>query len=94
MTDQIERRVAALEAVKPQAAGEDEATRLQRMTEQAARCGYTPEQVQERFGGWPGFYYAMLHGAFDDPANPPKPPEPLPPGVTPMQAYMRMIGKA
>lgn len=94
MTDQIERRVAALEAARAHTPEEDEATKLQRMTETAKRCGYTPEQVHEKFGGWPGFYYAMLHGAFDDQANPPKPRDPLPPGVTPMEAYMRMLDKA
>lgn len=94
MTDRIERRVAALEAVRAPTPDEDEASRIQGMTEQAARCGYTPEQLEKHFGGWPGFAYALMKGVVVDPANPPQPAPPLPPGVTAMEAYMRMIGKA
>ena len=93
MTNKIEQRVTALEAVRTQTPEQDQATEIQRMTEQAKRCGYTPEQVQEKFGGWPGFTYALLIGAVVDPAYKPKPAAPLPPGVTPMEAYMRMIGR-
>lgn len=87
----IERRVAALEAMPPVAKATDPAEAERLMVEMASRCGFTEAQVREQFGGWPGFAYACMRGTVVDPTSPPKKVE-LPPGKTPLEAYMAMLG--
>lgn len=91
MTKQIERRLSTLEAIPAPLSAADEASWQEGMARKAQRCGYTPEQVEKHFGGWPGFAYALMKGVIVDPAYPPQPAAHLPPGVSPMEAYMSMI---
>lgn len=88
---EIERRVAALEAVPPAAKVMDPQEYERRWIQKAARCGFTEAQVREQFGGVPGFIYALMCGRVVDPEDPPKKEAELPPGMTPMQAYMAML---
>ena len=68
MTLTVARRIAALEALPAQARVKiPEEVHADRVAD-AARCGFTEEQVMTRFGGWPEFAYAKMIGEIVDPA--------------------------
>ncbi len=88
---EIERRVAALEAVPPAAKVTDPQEYERWWLQKAARCGFTEAQVREQFGGVPGFIYARMCGRVVDPDDPPRKKTELPPGMTPFEAYKAML---
>jgi hypothetical protein len=88
---EIERRVAALEAIPPAPKVTDPHEQERLWLVKAARCGFTEAQVRDQFGGVPGFIYAWMRGRVVDPEEPPTKEAELPPGMTPMQAYMAML---
>ena len=68
MTAQVARRIAALEALPAQERVRTPEEVQANWVADAARCGFTEEQVMARFGGWPEFAYAKMIGEVVDPA--------------------------
>ena len=68
MTLQVARRIAALEALPAEERVKTPEEVQAHWVADAARCGFTEEQVMARFGGWPEFAYAKMIGEVVDPA--------------------------
>src|SRR5262245_887032 len=97
MTLGLARRITALEVLPaPKRVKTPEEIHADWVSD-AARCGFTEEQVMARFGGWPGFAYALMTGEVVDPAAKAAPAGWFDAlrakhGGDGMSAYMEMLG--
>ena len=97
MTTQVDRRIAALEALPPPARIMTPEEVHANNVATAERCGLTEAQVMAQLGGWSEFFYARMTGQVVDPAKPEPDPSQFDEllakhGGDGLSAYLEMLG--
>jgi hypothetical protein len=91
MTTSIARRLAVLEGLQPPSTGGLAEQDAAQWAARAERCGLTMTVVTERFGGTPGFAYALMRGEIVDPVMPRVVVGRVDAGLSPMESYLAML---